>query len=59
MRGVKQEVRPLFLPHLVKLMRIIEPGMEELTWISSDWKEFIEKANNAINKFKVLVSRKN
>ncbi|XP_045464260.1 dynein axonemal heavy chain 5 [Harmonia axyridis] len=56
-KGVKQEVRPLFLPHLVKLMRIIEPGMKELTWISSDWKEFIDKASDAILKFKVLSYR--
>ncbi|KAK9877873.1 hypothetical protein WA026_020099 [Henosepilachna vigintioctopunctata] len=56
-KSIKQEVRPLFLPHLVKLMMILEPGMKELTWVSSNWKEFVEKATNAIQKFKVLSYR--
>lgn len=52
---VKLEVRPLFVPHLIKLTDIIAAGLNELTWVSSNWKEFVDRANDAIKKFKVLV----
>ncbi|XP_015833540.2 dynein axonemal heavy chain 5 isoform X3 [Tribolium castaneum] len=56
-RSVKLEVRPLFLPHLVKLTDIVADGLHRLTWVSSDWKKFVDRANDAINKFKVLTER--
>ncbi|RZC39074.1 dynein heavy chain 5, axonemal [Asbolus verrucosus] len=56
-RSVKLEVRPLFLPHLVKLTDIVAAGLNQLTWVSSDWKDFIDRANEAIKKFKVLTER--
>lgn len=52
---VKLEIRPLFVPHLIKLTDIIAAGLKELTWVSSNWKEFVDRANDAIKKFKVLV----
>jgi dynein heavy chain len=54
-RAVKLEVRPLFLPHLVKLTDIIADGLHKLTWVSADWKNFVDRANDAIKRFKVLV----
>lgn len=56
-KNVKLELRPLFLPHLVKLANIIAPGMKELNWVSSDWKEYVDNANGAVEKFKVLTER--
>lgn len=53
--SVKLEVRPLFLPHLVRLIRIIEPGLKELTWVSSEWKPYTQRINEALKKFKILV----
>lgn len=54
---VKLELRPLFLPHLVKLISIISPGMKELDWVSSNWKEYVDNANGAVYKFKILTER--
>lgn len=54
--SVKLEVRPLFLPHLVRLIRIIEPGLKELTWVSSEWKPYADRINEALKKFKILVT---
>lgn len=54
-KNVKLEVRPLLLPHLVKLTNHIEPGVTQLTWVSQNWQEFVDKANEAIKVFKVLV----
>lgn len=55
-KSVKMEIRPLFLPHLVKLVNIVAPGLKELTWVSSGWKTFVDTANEAVQNFKVLVS---
>lgn len=54
-KSVKLEIRPLFLPHLVKLVNIIAPGLKELTWVSAGWKAFVDTANEAVQNFKVLV----
>lgn len=56
-QSVKLEIRPLFLPHLVRLIKIISPGLKELTWVSSDWKPFVDKVNDAVENFKILVGR--
>lgn len=56
-KSVKLEIRPLFLPHLIKLTNIIAPGITELTWVSSNWKTYVDKANEAVQNFKVLVGR--
>ncbi|GJQ67798.1 hypothetical protein Trydic_g16579 [Trypoxylus dichotomus] len=56
-KSVKLEVRPLFLPHLVVLTTIIEPGLKELTWVDSEWKNYVKHANDGIDCFKVLVTR--
>lgn len=56
-QSVKLEVRPLFLPHLVKLIKIIEPGLKQLTWVSEKWKPYTEQISNSIKNFKILVDR--
>lgn len=56
-KSVKLELRPLFLPHLVKLINIIAPGMKKLNWVSPDWKEYADNANGAVNNFKILTER--
>lgn len=56
-KSVKLELRPLFLPHLVKLTEIIAPGLKELNWVSSSWKEYVENSDGAVQKFKVLTER--
>lgn len=56
-RRVKLEVRPLFLPQVVRLSSLLLPALRSVTWTSEEWKEFIEKANLAIKSFDVLVTR--
>lgn len=56
-QNVKLEVRMLFLPHLVKLIRIIEPGLKELTWVSDEWKPYTERISESIKNFKILEDR--
>ncbi|VEN47384.1 unnamed protein product, partial [Callosobruchus maculatus] len=56
-KEVKLEVRPLLLPHLVKLTNIIEPGLTKLNWVSHNWKEFVDKGNEAVQNFKILTER--
>lgn len=55
-QNVKLEVRPLFLPHLVQLMKILSPGLNELSWVCAEWKQYVDKCNDAIKNFKILVS---
>ncbi|CAG9857423.1 unnamed protein product [Phyllotreta striolata] len=55
--AVKPEVRPLFLPHLIKLTHNVEPGIVELDWVSPRWREFIDRGNAAIGNFKELTDR--
>lgn len=57
MRRVKLEVRPLFLPQVVRLSSLLLPGLRTVTWTSEDWSEFVECANLAIKSFDVLVTR--
>ncbi|XP_039763737.1 dynein heavy chain 5, axonemal [Pararge aegeria] len=56
-RQVKLEVRPLLLPQVVRLSSLLLPGLRTVFWTSDDWKEFIDRANSAINSFDVLVTR--
>ncbi|KAI8431134.1 hypothetical protein MSG28_001183, partial [Choristoneura fumiferana] len=56
-RRVKLEVRPLFLPQVVRLSSLLLPGLRSVTWTSEDWEEFIDRANAAIKSFDVLVTR--
>ncbi|CAH4038579.1 unnamed protein product [Pieris brassicae] len=56
-RQVKLEVRPLLLPQVVRLSSLLLPGLRSVTWTSEDWKEFVDRANAAINSFDVLVTR--
>lgn len=56
-RRVKLEVRPLFLPQVVRLSSLLLPGLRSVCWTSDDWQEFIDRANTAIKCFDVLVTR--
>lgn len=58
-QSVKPEVRPLFLPHLDKLIKIIEPGLIELDWVSHQIRDYIQDANEAVERFQILVDRVN
>lgn len=56
-RRVKQEVRPLVIPHLMRLTSLFKPALTTLTWIKSDWKEFCKNAREQIKCFGVLITR--
>ncbi|GLV32121.1 Dynein heavy chain 1 [Carabus blaptoides fortunei] len=54
---VKLEVRPLFLPQLVRLVNMLTPGLKQLTWVDINWKPFITNVSEAIDNFNILVNR--
>lgn len=55
--AVKLELRPLLLPHLVKLTSDLQPGLTELTWVSNNWKEYAKDFTESLSKFETLVTR--
>lgn len=52
---VKLEVRPLFLPQLVRLVNMLTPGLRQLTWVDAKWKHFISSVTDAVSNFSILV----
>ncbi|CAD6991963.1 unnamed protein product [Ceratitis capitata] len=68
-RAVKLEVRPLFLPQLVRLTAMLKPGLHTINvslnyvcehpegWTHQNWTEFYERCKRAIETFNVLVAR--
>ncbi|KAF7265346.1 hypothetical protein GWI33_021235 [Rhynchophorus ferrugineus] len=56
-KNVKLEVRPLFLPHLIKLCGKIEPGLIRLDWVSDDWQSYVDTAGEAVKNFRILTER--
>jgi len=56
-RRVKLEVRPLFLPQLVRLAALLQPGLDTHCWTDSAWETFCHNTTRAINKFDILVTR--
>ncbi|KAF6202133.1 hypothetical protein GE061_004531 [Apolygus lucorum] len=56
-KRVKLEVRPLFLPQLVRLTALLNPALRDLTWTDPEWKNFINKTNEAIDSFDILITR--
>nr|CAD7258976.1 unnamed protein product [Timema shepardi]CAD7569562.1 unnamed protein product [Timema californicum] len=56
-RRVKLEVRPLFLPQLVRLSAMLSPGLNSITWTNREWKNFCHNTTEAIKDFDVLVTR--
>ncbi|XP_063235253.1 dynein axonemal heavy chain 5 [Bacillus rossius redtenbacheri] len=56
-RRVKLEVRPLFLPHLVRVSSLLLPGLHDITWTDPGWKSFCHKTSEAIRDFDVLITR--
>ncbi|XP_008556957.2 dynein axonemal heavy chain 5 [Microplitis demolitor] len=56
-RRVKLEVRPLLLPHLVRVASLLMPGLKTLTWTKPGWKEFCQFTRDEIKSFDVLITR--
>lgn len=56
-RRVKLEVRPLLLPHLVRVVSLLEPGLTSLNWTNPKWKEFYENTKEQIKEFDILITR--
>ncbi|XP_033231151.1 dynein heavy chain 5, axonemal [Belonocnema kinseyi] len=56
-KRVKLEVRPLLLPHLVRIASLLGPGMVSLTWTNTEWKTFCENTREQIKTFDVLITR--
>lgn len=56
-RRVKLEVRPLFLPQLVRLTNMLAPGLTHISWTDPNWVSFIKKTVEAVKSFDVLVTR--
>lgn len=56
-RRVKLEVRPLFLPQLMHLVALLQPGLHSLSWTDRKWNEFVKNTSDAIRDFDVLVTR--
>ncbi|XP_075145766.1 dynein axonemal heavy chain 1 [Haematobia irritans] len=56
-RAVKLEVRPLFLPQLVRLTAMLKPGLTTINWTDPNWNKFYERCKQAIETFEVLVAR--
>ena len=54
---VKLEVRPLFLPQLVRLVSLLNPALQTLRWTDAAWESFCHNTTAAIHKFDVLVTR--
>ncbi|KAG8237937.1 hypothetical protein J437_LFUL017487 [Ladona fulva] len=54
---VKLEVRPLFLPQLVRLTALLTPGLNIIKWTDSGWKYFYTATLEAVKQFDVLVTR--
>ncbi|XP_064553878.1 dynein axonemal heavy chain 5 isoform X1 [Drosophila montana] len=56
-KAVKLEVRPLFLPQLVRLTAMLKPGLHNINWTNQNWTQFYERCKQAIETFEVLVAR--
>lgn len=54
---VKLEVRPLLLPHLVRVASLFKPALTSLTWTQPDWKEFCQNTREQIKIFDILIIR--
>ncbi|KAK1128262.1 hypothetical protein K0M31_002732 [Melipona bicolor] len=56
-RRVKLEVRPLLLPHLVRVASLLEPGLTSLNWTNPEWREFHQNTKEQIREFDILITR--
>ncbi|RZF32385.1 hypothetical protein LSTR_LSTR001849, partial [Laodelphax striatellus] len=56
-RRVKLDVRPLFLPQLVRLASMLSPALNSINWTDPSWKTFLKNTTDAIQDFDVLVTR--
>ncbi|XP_033349446.1 dynein heavy chain 5, axonemal isoform X1 [Bombus vosnesenskii] len=56
-RRVKLEVRPLLLPHLVRVASLLEPGLTSLNWTNPEWKNFYQNTQQQIKEFDILITR--
>lgn len=56
-RRVKLEVRPLLLPHLVRVSSLLIPALQNITWTNPDWREFCQTTREEIKTFDILITR--
>ncbi|KZC10625.1 Dynein heavy chain 5, axonemal [Dufourea novaeangliae] len=56
-KRVKLEVRPLLLPHLVRVASLLEPGIVSLTWTNPGWRNFYQNTKQQIEEFDILITR--
>lgn len=56
-RRVKLEVRPLLLPHLVRVASLLEPSLTSLNWTNPEWKNFYQNTKQQIKEFDILITR--
>ncbi|KAJ8672889.1 hypothetical protein QAD02_004150 [Eretmocerus hayati] len=56
-KRVKLEVRPLLLPHLVRVTSLLKPALSSLSWTQPGWKNFCDNTRHQISEFDVLITR--
>lgn len=56
-RKVKHEVRPLMLPQLVRLVGLLQPGLNTLIWTNRKWSKYCDDTLQAIQDFEILIMR--
>jgi dynein heavy chain, axonemal len=56
-QSVKSDVRPLFLPHLMRMAGMLSPGFHSICWSDPAWEDFYLNTLKAIKSFEVLVYR--
>lgn len=56
-RQVKHEMRPLLLPHLMRVAYLLKPALDTLTWTNPGWKDFCKITREQIKTFDILITR--
>ncbi|CAB3374843.1 Hypothetical predicted protein [Cloeon dipterum] len=56
-QAVKPDVRPLFLPHMMRMARMLSPGFHTISWSDPAWEDFYLKTLQAVKSFEVLTTR--
>ena len=56
-RRVKLEVRPLLLPHLMRIASLLKPALFSITWTKVEWKQFCQNTREQIKVFDILITR--
>lgn len=56
-RSVTNEVRPLLLPHVMRLAAMLAPGLHTISWADPAWERFYMDTLDAVKRFEQLVHR--